>query len=128
RPALPRRAIGRRRGFRCTARSAGECGRRSRRATAGRRRAPTGQGSKELRVVAHCADVLLAERRDHAPAWRALQEAELEQVRLVHILDRVRLLAAGDPRPREPHPPPPPPPPPPLPPPPPPPSPPPPPP
>ena len=33
---------------------------------------------------------------DHAAARRALEEAELEQVRLVDVLDRVRLLAERD--------------------------------
>src|SRR5215467_337679 len=35
------------------------------------------------------------ERGDRAPARRALQEAELQEVRLVDVLDRVRLLAEG---------------------------------
>ena len=39
------------------------------------------------------ADVGAAELRDRAAARRALDEAELEQVRLVDVLDRVRLLA-----------------------------------
>ena len=39
------------------------------------------------------ADVRAAELRDRAPARRALDEAELQQVRLVDVLDRVRLLA-----------------------------------
>ena len=43
-----------------------------------------------------CADVRAAELRDHAAARRALEEAELEQVRLVDVLDRVGLLAERD--------------------------------
>src|SRR5688572_37109 len=39
------------------------------------------------------ADMLAAELGDDASARRALEEAELEQVRLVDVLDRVRLLA-----------------------------------
>src|SRR5262249_26278849 len=41
-------------------------------------------------------DVRPAEVRDDAAAWRALDEPQLEQVRLVDVLDRVRLLAESD--------------------------------
>src|SRR5262249_1377842 len=48
------------------------------------------------------ADVLAAELGDDPPARRALEEAELEQVRLVDILDRLGLLAERDRERREP--------------------------
>src|SRR6266496_4037621 len=38
-------------------------------------------------------EVGAAERGDRAAAGRPLDEAELQEVRLVHVLDRVRLLA-----------------------------------
>ena len=41
-------------------------------------------------------DVRASELRDHTPARGALEEAELEQVRLVDVLDRVGLLAERD--------------------------------
>ena len=40
--------------------------------------------------------MLPAEVRDDAAARRSVQEAELEQVRLVDVLDRLRLLAERD--------------------------------
>src|SRR6188508_1109689 len=40
--------------------------------------------------------MLPAERRDDAAAWGPLEETELEQIRLVDVLDRVRLLAQRD--------------------------------
>ncbi len=40
--------------------------------------------------------MLAAQRGNHPPARRALQEAELEQIRLVDVFDRVRLLAERD--------------------------------
>ena len=43
--------------------------------------------------VGRRADVRAAELRDRAAARRALDEAELQQVRLVDVLDRVLLLA-----------------------------------
>ena len=49
------------------------------------------------------ADVLPPELGDDAAPRRALQEAELEKVRLVHVLDRVRLLAERDGERRETH-------------------------
>ena len=42
------------------------------------------------------ADVSAAKLRHDSPAGSALQESELEQIRLVDVLDRVRLLAKGD--------------------------------
>ena len=45
--------------------------------------------------------MLAAEVGDDAAARRALDEAELQQVRLVHVLDRVRLLAERDRQRRE---------------------------
>src|SRR6266571_5577434 len=81
----------------CTARSAGGHARRSRPATARRRPEPRGPGSKELRVCGYRrADVLAAELGHNASARCALQEAELQEVRLVDVLDRVLLLAEGD--------------------------------
>src|SRR5690348_11015949 len=48
---------------------------------------------EELRVVgSRDADVRAAERRDRAAARRALDEAELQEVRLVDVLDRLLLL------------------------------------
>ena len=41
-------------------------------------------------------DVLAPELRDRAPARRPLDEPELEQIRLVDVLDRVGLLAERD--------------------------------
>src|SRR5581483_10190349 len=51
---------------------------------------------EERRPLADRTDVLAPEQRDDAAARRALQEAELEQVRLVDVLDRLRLLAERD--------------------------------
>ena len=48
------------------------------------------------RRLRHRADVRAPELGDHAAARRALEEAELEEVRLVDVLDRVRLLAERD--------------------------------
>src|SRR5918999_1767818 len=61
-------------------------------------------GSEEAvrAAAARRADVDAAELRDHAAARRALQEAELEQVRLVDVLDRVGLLPERDRERREP--------------------------
>src|SRR5579859_5822455 len=47
---------------------------------------------EQLRVL-RCAEMLAAELRDRAAARRALDEAELQQIRLVDVLDRVGLLA-----------------------------------
>src|SRR4051812_3115592 len=66
--------------------------------------------SEELRAVRsrRGAELLPAEVGDDAAARRALKETELQQERLVHVLDRVLLPPpCGGPR-REPHPPPPP--------------------
>src|SRR5439155_23803530 len=49
------------------------------------------------------ADVLAPESRDHAPARCALDEPELQKVGLVHVLDRVGLLAQRDGERREPY-------------------------
>src|SRR5918912_3068268 len=48
-------------------------------------------------------DVGAAEVGDDAAARRALDEPELEEVRLVDVLDRLLLLAEGDGERREPH-------------------------
>ena len=40
--------------------------------------------------------MLAAQLRHHAAARRSLDEAELEEIRLVDVLDGVRLLAEGD--------------------------------
>src|SRR5438309_1551475 len=42
------------------------------------------------------AEVLAPELGDHPSARRPLQKAELQQVRLVHVLDRVLFLAERD--------------------------------
>src|SRR5437588_9219688 len=50
--------------------------------------------SEELRLGRRrCTDMGAAELRDRAAARRPLDEAELEQVRLVDVLDRLLLLA-----------------------------------
>src|SRR5205814_128657 len=56
---------------------------------------------EQRRFVCRRADVLTAELRDDSAAGGSLQEAELEQVRLVDVLDRVRFLAEGDGQGRE---------------------------
>src|SRR5438067_5467431 len=50
---------------------------------------------EQLRVFG-CAEMRAAELRDRAAARRALDEAELQEIRLVHVLDRVGLLAERD--------------------------------
>src|SRR6266508_3785206 len=52
--------------------------------------------SEERLLLLGGAHVRAAEPRDYAPPRRALEEPELEQVRLVDVRDRVRLLAEGD--------------------------------
>ena len=75
-------------------------------ASARRRRLPGGCAARPGRLSDGCRsaapDVRAAELRDHAAARGALDEAELEQVRLVDVLDRVRLLAERDGERREP--------------------------
>ena len=39
------------------------------------------------------AEMLVGQTRHDAPAGRALQEADLQQIRFVHVLDRVDLFA-----------------------------------
>src|SRR5439155_7554941 len=48
------------------------------------------------------AEVGASQLGDDAPAWRPLDEPELKQVRLVHVLDRVPLLAERDCKRRQP--------------------------
>src|SRR5207248_2225037 len=61
---------------------------------AGLRRPASRCRSEELRLAGRRgADVRSAELRDRAAARRALDEAELQQVRLVDVLDRLLLLA-----------------------------------
>src|ERR1019366_8713752 len=53
-------------------------------------------GSEELRLDRRSrADVCTPELRDRAPAWRELDEAQLQQIRLIDILDRLLLLTEG---------------------------------
>src|SRR6266540_3737551 len=58
---------------------------------------------EEALVPGNRADVGAPQLRQHASAGRALQETELEQVRLVDVLDRVGLLAEGHSEGREPN-------------------------
>ena len=54
------------------------------------------QNSRGVGVGRGCrAEMGAAERGDGAAARRSLDEAELQEIRLVHVLDRVRLLAQG---------------------------------
>src|SRR4051794_2362627 len=48
---------------------------------------------EETRVFRRSADVRAAELRDDSPSRGALDEAELQEKGLVHVLDRVRFLA-----------------------------------
>src|SRR6266545_4290625 len=97
RQARPRRGSAPHCAWPCTARSGDGCARRSRRATVPLPPGPRAPGSKELRVVGvRRADMLTAELRDDPAARCALQKSKLEQVRLVDVLDRVRLLAERD--------------------------------
>src|SRR6266540_6207691 len=50
-------------------------------------------GLEELRVPCRGAQLLPAKLGHHAAARRALEEAQLQEVRLVDVLDRVLLLA-----------------------------------
>src|SRR5207302_3053383 len=69
-----------------------EPGRRTRRA--GRRRPGYRSRSEELRLGhGSDADVRATKLRDRAPSRRALDEAQLQEIRLVHVLDRLLLLA-----------------------------------
>ena len=53
-------------------------------------------GSEQAAFVANRPEVRSPQVGDHTTAWGSLQEAELEQVRLVDVLDRVGLLAERD--------------------------------
>src|SRR3989441_2098810 len=66
------------------------------------RRVPRPRALEERLLVGRGADVRAAEPRHHAPPRGALDEPELEQVGLVDVLDRVRLLTERDGERREP--------------------------
>ena len=87
---------------RAKARDRARCSRADELVAAGRRRMPGSQTSvtaHENRPVVALGgrpEVRAPELGDDPPARRALEEAELEQVRLVDVLDRVGLLAERD--------------------------------